>query len=53
MSEADNLAEELRAVFSLTAAASMLAAPVSHARLLEMIVKTATHVIGARAARRD
>lgn len=46
---AEELAEELRAVFSLGAATSAISAPVSHARLLEMIVRTAAHVIRARA----
>jgi GAF domain-containing protein len=49
MSGADSLSEELRAAFRLTAAAGVLAAPTSHSSLLEMIVKTATRVIGARA----
>jgi GAF domain-containing protein len=49
VSSAEGLAEELRAVFGLSAATSSIAAPVSHARLLEMIVRTAAHVINARA----
>jgi transcriptional regulator with GAF, ATPase, and Fis domain len=47
VSEADDLASELRAIFSLTATTSALSAPVTYSRLLEMIVQTATHVIGA------
>jgi GAF domain-containing protein len=49
MSGADSLSQELRAAFSLTAVAGVLVAPTSHSSLLEMIVKTATRVIGARA----
>ncbi len=45
----DGLADELRAVFGLIAAASTIGAPVSHKRLLQMIVRTAAHVINARA----
>jgi len=48
MSEAaDGLGRELGAIFSLGATASVLASPVRHTQLLEMIVKTAVNVIGA------
>src|SRR6184192_829431 len=43
-------ASELRHTLALAAAASTIAAPVSHSRLLEMIVETAAHVISAQAA---
>jgi GAF domain-containing protein len=46
----DALAGELRELLALTAATGAIAAPVGHARLLEMIVETAAHVIRARAA---
>jgi GAF domain-containing protein len=46
----DSLAGELRELLALTAATGAIAAPVGHARLLEMIVETAAHVIRARAA---
>jgi GAF domain-containing protein len=42
-------AEELRQALILGATASTVAAPVTHARLLEMIVETAAHVISAKA----
>lgn len=42
-------ADELRRTLSLAATAGTLAAPVSHDRLLEMIVQTAMHLIDARA----
>jgi GAF domain-containing protein len=47
---AENLAQELRKVFSLAAAAGTISAPVTYSRLLEMIVETAAHVIDARSA---
>jgi Nif-specific regulatory protein len=47
--DAADLADDLRAAFGLSAATSTIAAPVTHSRLLELIVQTATHVIGARA----
>lgn len=43
-------ANELRRALSLAGAAATISAPVSHGRLLEMIVETAAHVIRARAA---
>jgi GAF domain-containing protein len=46
----ERLAEELREALTLAVTAGTLASPVSHARLLEMIVETAAHVISARAA---
>jgi len=49
MPDAADLASDLRAAFGLSAATSTIAAPVTHSRLLELIVQTATHVIGARA----
>lgn len=42
-------AEELRQALILGATSATVAAPVTHARLLEMIVETAAHVISARA----
>jgi GAF domain-containing protein len=47
--DAGGLAEELRAIFGVTAATISIVAPVNHARLLEMILRTAAHVIKARA----
>lgn len=44
------LAEELRGVFRLAAAAGTLAAPITHTRLLEVIVATAARVLSAKAA---
>jgi GAF domain-containing protein len=41
--------ERLRDTLRLATTAGMIGAPVSHARLLEMIVETGAHVIGARA----
>jgi GAF domain-containing protein len=46
----ERLAEDLRDALTLTAAAGTIASPVTHSRLLEMIVETAAHVIFARAA---
>lgn len=43
-------AETLRSALSVAGAAATIAAPVSHGRLLEMIVETAAHVIKANAA---
>lgn len=45
----ERLAEELRDALSLAGTAAVIAAPVSHTRLLELIVETAAAVIGARA----
>ncbi len=45
-----HLADELREAFGLAGAVGVLASPVTHVRLLEMIVNTAARVIGARAA---
>jgi len=47
---AQNLAGELRDVFSLAALTGAIGSPVSHSRLLEMIVATAADVINAQAA---
>jgi GAF domain-containing protein len=44
------LADEVRAVLVQAAVAGTIAAPVSHSRLLEMIVETAARVITSRAA---
>lgn len=46
MSEAN---ERLRDTLRLATTAGIIGSPVSHARLLEMIVETGAHVIGARA----
>lgn len=46
----ERLAEDLRDALTLAAAAGTIASPVTHSRLLEMIVETAAHVIFARAA---
>ena len=43
-------ASELRHTLALAATAGTIASPVSHSRLLEMIVETAAHVISAQAA---
>jgi len=50
MADTDRLAEQLRAIFGVTAATAAIAAPVGHRQLLEMIVRTAAYVIHARAA---
>lgn len=42
-------AEQLREALSVASMAGTIASPVTHARLLEMIVETAAHVISARA----
>jgi GAF domain-containing protein len=44
------LASELRAVLTRAALAGAIAAPVTHSRLLEMIVETAAQVISSQAA---
>ena len=46
----ERFAEELRDALTLAAAAGEISSPVSHSRLLEMIVKTAASVIPSRAA---
>ncbi len=43
-------AESLRRAMALAGAAATISAPVSHSRLLEMIVETAAHVLRAQAA---
>lgn len=45
----ERFAEELRGVLALAAAAGTIASPVTHTRLLELVVETAADVIGARA----
>ena len=42
-------ADELRAALALAAATGTIASPISHDRLLQMIVETAADVLGARA----
>jgi len=46
----DRLVEDLRDAIRLSATASAISTPVSHARLLDMIVATAADIIGANAA---
>jgi GAF domain-containing protein len=46
----ERFAEDLQETLTLAAAAGTIASPVTHLRLLEMIVETAAHVISARAA---
>ena len=46
----ERFAEDLRETLALATAAGTIASPVTHSRLLEMIVETAAHVIFARAA---
>lgn len=46
----ERFAEDLRDALTLAAAAGAVSAPVTHSRLLEMIVETAAHVIPSRAA---
>jgi len=46
----ERFAEELKEALSLAATAGTIASPVTHSRLLEMIVKTAASVIPSRAA---
>ena len=48
--EEERLAEDLREALTQAAAAAVIASPVSHSRLLEMIVETAANVIFARSA---
>jgi GAF domain-containing protein len=48
MSEAQEI-ERLRDALRLATTAGIIGSPVSHSRLLEMIVETGAHVIGARA----
>ena len=48
MSEAQEI-ERLRGALRLATTAGIIGSPVSHTRLLEMIVETGAHVIGARA----
>jgi GAF domain-containing protein len=48
--EGERLAEDLRQALTLAATAGTIGSPVTHARLLEMIVETAAHVISARSA---
>jgi signal transduction protein with GAF and PtsI domain len=48
--EGERFAGELRRALSLAAGAGVIASPVKHSRLLEMIVATAAHVISAQAA---
>jgi GAF domain-containing protein len=43
-------AKDLREALALAATTGIIASPVTHAQLLEMIVQTAAHVISARAA---
>ena len=45
----ERFAEELRTALTLAASAGTIASPVTHTRLLELIVETAADVIGARA----
>ena len=46
----ERLAEDLREALTQAASAAIIASPVSHSRLLEMIVETAANVIFARSA---
>ncbi len=48
--ERERFAEQLRQALTLAASAGTIASPVSHSRLLEMIVEVAAHVISASAA---
>lgn len=48
--EEEHAAADLRNALTLAATAGTIGSPVTHARLLEMIVETAAHVIAARAA---
>lgn len=48
--EDEQFAGKLKEALSLASTAGTIASPVSHSRLLEMIVETASHVISARAA---
>src|SRR5215217_1586317 len=46
----ERFAEEMRQAFATAAMTGTIASPVTHTRLLEMIVETAARVIGANAA---
>jgi GAF domain-containing protein len=46
----ERFAEQLREALTVAQAASEIGSPVTHERLLEMIVETAAHVISARSA---
>src|SRR5215218_274795 len=46
----ERIVDDLQEALTLAAAAGTIASPVTHSRLLEMIVETAAHVISARAA---
>lgn len=46
----ERFAEDLRDALTLAAAVGAISSPVTHSRLLEMIVETAAHVIPSRAA---
>ncbi len=46
----ERFAEELKEALTLTASAGEISSPVSHSRLLEMVVETAASVIPSRAA---
>jgi GAF domain-containing protein len=46
----EQLGSDFRDALTLAAAAGTIGSPVTHARLLEMIVETAAHVISARSA---
>jgi GAF domain-containing protein len=46
----ERFTEDLHEALTLAATAGTIASPVTHSRLLEMIVETAAHVISARAA---
>lgn len=46
----ERFAKDLREALTLAATTGMIASPVTHAQLLEMIVQTAAHVISARSA---
>ena len=48
--EDQRFAEELQAALAMAATAGTIASPVTHSRLLEMIVETAAHVTGSHAA---
>src|SRR5689334_16483173 len=48
--EVERCAGELQQAIGVAAAAGTIASPVTHSRLLEMIVETAAQVISARAA---
>src|SRR5947209_283014 len=48
--EDERFAEELQEALAMAATAGTIASPVTHSRLLEMIVETAAHVTGSHAA---